>query len=112
MIRLAVLACSLFAFAACTSETQKTADPDAKTPPPVAPVALAEEVTARLAQFDAKDGTVDKVVHRCAGCSLGMDGEDKWPLTVGDYTMHFCKQGCLDKFAKDPAPAILAVKAK
>lgn len=114
MIRIAVLALSLFAFAACTKEAPPAGNQNA-TPPaetPAAPAAVSAEVVARLEQFDAKDGAVDKVVHKCAGCSLGMDGEDKWPLKVADYTMHFCKQGCLDKFSKDPAPAILAVKAK
>ena len=62
--------------------------------------------------FVAKDGAVDKVVHRCAGCALGMDGADKWPLKVQDYTMHFCKQACLDRYSADPAKAIAALKIK
>ena len=67
---------------------------------------------AKLALADQKDGAVDKVVHQCAGCSLGMPGEDKWPLKVQDYTMHFCKQACLDKFQVDPAVAINALVIK
>ena len=59
-----------------------------------------------------KDGKVDKLVHRCAGCALGMDGEEKWPLQVQDYNMHFCKQACLDRDDKDPAKAIAALKIK
>lgn len=114
MIRTAVLTLSLFAFVACTAETppQGGASGAAPSESPSTPPAVSAEVVARLDEFDAKDGAVDKVVHKCAGCSLGMDGEDKWPLKVADYTMHFCKQGCLDKFSKDPGTAILAVKAK
>lgn len=114
MIRTAVLTLSLLAFAACTAEAKPEGAPGgaAPTESPSTPPAVSAEVVARLAEFDAKDGATDKVVHKCAGCSLGMDGEDKWPLKVSDYTMHFCKQGCLDKFSKDPGTAILAVKAK
>ncbi|MEQ1632544.1 MAG: hypothetical protein ABL997_09235 [Planctomycetota bacterium] len=104
MNRLAlIVACSLFAFTACTSETK----PAEKTPAPITP-----EVIAKLALADQKDGAVDKVVHQCAGCSLSMPGEDKLPLKVQDYTMHFCKQECLDKFKVDPAVAINALTIK
>ena len=81
-------------------------------PAPVAQAAITPEVIAKLALADQKDGAVDKVVHQCAGCSLGMPGEDKWPLKVQDYTMHFCRQACLDKFQVDPAVAINALVIK
>lgn len=98
-------ACVLLGFAACTG---KPAEPAAKAPAtPITP-----EVTAKLAAFDQKDGKVDKVVHLCAGCSLHMDGDEKFPLKVEDYTMHFCKQACLDKYQADPAKAILALQVK
>jgi len=95
-------------FAACTAKTP----PEAPKPAagPAAPITA--EVIAKLAAADAKDGKTDKVVHLCAGCSLGMDGDEKFPLKVQDYTMHFCKQGCLDKFQPDPAKAILAMQPK
>lgn len=65
------------------------------------PVVTTPEIDAKLAAADAKDGAVDKVVHRCAGCMLGMDGKEQFGLTVGAYRMHFCKQGCLERYQKD-----------
>jgi hypothetical protein len=59
---------------------------------------------------DAKDGAVDQCVHRCAGCALGMDGKATMPLQVGAYTMHFCKQACLDRYAKDAAGELAKLK--
>lgn len=108
---------SLAFFAGCTAESKPGEATNAPTTPAAAPAAntlspVTEETIAKLAKADAKDGAVDKVVHRCAGCALGMDGEDKWPLQVQDYTMHFCKQACLDRYAKDPAKAIAALKIK
>jgi hypothetical protein len=49
-------------------------------------------------------------VHRCAGCALGMDGKATMPLQVGAYTMHFCKQACLDRYAKDAAGELAKLK--
>ena len=83
---------------------ETSASPKSATPP-AAPTA---EVLARLAKADAADGKVDKVVHKCAGCSLHMDGLADKKLMVGDYEMHFCKDGCLTPFAKDPNQEILA----
>ena len=106
---------TFLSFAACSAETKPTPAPGQDAPAPAAAANLSpitEETLAKLAKADAKDGSVDKVVHRCAGCSLGMDGEAKWPLQVQDYMMHFCKQACLDRYAKDPAKAIAAMKIK
>jgi len=47
-------------------------------------------------------------VHRK---SIAMDGKAELSLKVQDYTMHFCKPKCVDKFAPDPATAILALLA-
>ncbi len=108
------IASALLLFAACSAEskpaTQPTEQPAAAAPAAMTPIT--EETLAKLALADAKDGKVDKLVHRCAGCALGMDGEEKWPLQVQDYNMHFCKQACLDRYAKDPAKAIAALKIK
>lgn len=89
---LSLFACSLVV--ACMGE------PEMKQSP------VTPEVLAKLAKADAKDGAVDKVVHKCAGCSLGMDGDAKFELKVQDYAMHFCKQECLGRFQGDPAKAI------
>ena len=77
---------------------------------PTAPVAATPEMTATLAKADAKDGAVDKVVHRCAGCALGMDGKAEMPLLVGEFTMHFCKPACLDRYAKDAKGELARLK--
>lgn len=120
-IRLLLAGCSLFLFAACGDKaptpaptpTQAPAPaPSPATPDATAPAPITPEVLAKLEKADAKDGTVDKVVHRCAGCALGMDGKAELSLKVQDYTMHFCKPKCVDKFAPDPATAILALKIK
>ncbi len=102
----AALIASLLAVAACGGGNQ--ANVAAK--PAVTPIG--PEVLAVLAKADAKDGTVDHVVHQCAGCSLGMAGKPEFPLQVEDYAMHFCKAECLARFQPDPAKAILALKIK
>ncbi|MBM3974663.1 MAG: hypothetical protein FJ301_11240 [Planctomycetes bacterium] len=89
-----------FLLAACTAEL----------PPPAAPIAATPEMIAKLAAADAKDGTVDKCVHRCAGCALGMNGMATMPLQVGDYAMHFCKQACRDRYAEDAAGELARLK--
>lgn len=107
-LRSILTASLLLAFAACGgSDTAVVTPPTKPAATPIGP-----EVLAVLAKADAKDGSVDHVVHKCAGCSLGMDGENTFPLKVQDYTMHFCKQGCLDKFQPDPAKAIMTLKIK
>ena len=107
--RMFVAGCSLFLFTACGDKPAPAApNPAAKVP--AAPAVIGATVLAQLAKADAKDGKVDMVVHKCAGCMLGMDGKAEFPLKVGGYTMHFCKQGCLDGFKGDPSPAILALK--
>jgi len=67
------------------------------------------QVIAMLAKADLVDGTEDHVVHRCAGCRLGMDGDEKNALAVGDYQMHFCSAGCRDRYAQDVTAKTLAL---
>jgi len=104
-----VVGCSLFLFAACGDKPVPAA-PNPGANVPAAPTEVGAPVLAQLAKADAKDGKVDQVVHKCAGCMLGMDGKAELPLKVGGYTMHFCKQGCLDAFKGDPSAPILALK--
>ncbi|MBL8755165.1 MAG: hypothetical protein JNK15_17810 [Planctomycetes bacterium] len=79
----------------------------APTPPadapvtPAVPIATTPEIDAKLAAADKKDGKEDKVVHKCAGCALHMDGDAKFALKVGGYDMHFCKDACLVRYQKD-----------
>lgn len=98
-----VTALALSLFTACG---EKPAAASAKAPP-AAPTA---DVLARLAKADAVDGKTDKVVDKCAGCSLGMDGKAEKELVVGDYKMHFCSDGCLGRFQDDPNGQITALK--
>lgn len=101
----------LLAAAACGGAAKPAPAPAAPAAPVVAAADVATpEVLAQLALADQKDGTTDKVVHRCAGCNLGMDGKDAFTLKVQDYAMHFCKKGCLDQFVTDPRKEILALK--
>ena len=66
-------------------------------------------VEAKLALADEVDGAVDHVVSRCAGCALAMDGNPDHALTVAGYEVHFCSEGCKEKFAVDPEAAVLAL---
>lgn len=68
-----------------------------------------EQVKAQLAKADAFDGTVDKVVHRCAPCGLGMDGSAEHALEMEGYTMHFCSAGCLEGYSKDPKKSVMSM---
>lgn len=68
------------------------------------------QVTAILARADAADGTSDKVVSKCAGCSLVMNGKAEHDLKAHGYTLHFCSGMCRDGFAKDTTKSILAMK--
>jgi hypothetical protein len=55
-----------------------------------------------LAMADAKDGTSDKVVTKCASCKLGMDGKKEHAVKFGEYELHFCTKACKESFTKDP----------
>lgn len=65
---------------------------------------------ALLAAADAVDGKTDKVVSKCPGCALSMDGKSEHKLEAHGYAMHFCAAGCKDTFAKDVEKNILALK--
>jgi len=67
-------------------------------------------VQAKLAKADALDGQVDKIVAKCAGCSLAMDGSDKYPMPLAGYTLHLCSEQCKTNFGKDPAKKLLAIE--
>ena len=100
----------LMVLASCSNK--EDSPPPANPPADSNPAAPSAAVVAVLAKADAVDGTIDKVVHRCAGCALGMDGMAKHSMKVGGYTMHFCKEGCLAMFSDDTEKAILALKVK
>ncbi len=74
------------------------------------PAPTNEAVVAKLGQADALDGTVDKIVTKCAACALRMDGDQENKLEVHGYAMHFCSDGCKGKYAAEPDKAIMALK--
>jgi hypothetical protein len=89
----------------CTSEAKTTPNTsNTKTAPDP------KAVEARLAVADAKDGKTDKVVTKCAGCNLSMDGKAEHKLDVHGYALHFCAASCKDKFAKDSDASVMAMK--
>lgn len=100
-----MLAAFILVAVGCRPETKTPA----AAPPDTSAAAANPQVLAKLAKADAYDGTVDKVVHHCAGCSLHMDGSEKHELTVGDYKMYFCSDRCLASFGKDAEKNILAL---
>ena len=93
---LSVLALSLFA-TGCTKHTKA-----GETPAKGAPISV--EMTEKLAKADAFDGKTDKIVSKCIGCSLKMDGSDKHSVMVGDYTLHLCDNCAAGK--ADPAKLV------
>jgi hypothetical protein len=78
--------------------------------PPEPPPPSEEEVRDRLARADALDGATDQVVGKCLTCNLSMDGLEKVTSTHGGYTLRFCARGCKDRFDRDPARAVGAVR--
>ena len=73
--------------------------------------AVHTEMMTILAAADAADGTEDKVVAKCAGCKLGMDGSADYALNVEQYEMHFCGTDCKSRFAEDTEQSVMAMKA-
>lgn len=86
--------------------------------PEATPVASADDaevevdtkVLGILVKADALDGTTDKVVSKCAGCGLTMDGDPAHASKVGEYTLHLCSAECKADFEKDATKAVLALK--
>lgn len=84
---------------------------DAASPTPGhAPTANRETLLAKLASADAFDGKTDKVVSKCAGCALGMDGLEKYTVQIEGYALHLCNDACRKQFASDTVNAVLAMR--
>lgn len=98
---MSTVALTLFLLACGAAEEAPAEAPAAEAPAAEAPAKEAEATNA-LQQADAMDGTEDKVVHKCAGCSLGMDGSAEHAVTVDGYELHFCSDSCKADFEKDP----------
>ena len=63
---------------------------------------LSEQVLTALRSADKLDGTEDKVVEQCYSCMLGMKGKPEFASQIGEYDLHFCKEGCQEHFDQDP----------
>jgi YHS domain-containing protein len=60
------------------------------------------QVASRLAAADLADGTQDKVVAKCAGCGLAMDGDPRYASAYAGYQLHFCSPECKQRFDAGP----------
>lgn len=67
------------------------------------PAAVADpaQVSAGLKTADLADGAEDKIVHKCAGCSLAMLGKEAHAISTGGYTLHMCSATCKANFESD-----------
>jgi len=112
------------------AKTSAPTPPAAKAPPPAAPAAAdnapasangdsaaaanaedgggaasAEEGTveghAGLAKADSADGTEDRIVKKCAGCALAMDGDAAHTIEAHGYTLHMCSATCKTHYEAD-----------
>ncbi len=81
-----------------------------KPSPPPMDAETETKVIAKLVKADAIDGQVDKIIAKCAGCSLAMDGSDKHTMPLAGYTLHLCSDLCKTNFGKDPAKKLLAIE--
>lgn len=91
--------------------SQQETAPPASSEPPRAPAPLTDEARAQLANADAADGKTDQVVSKCVTCRLQMNGKAAQAATIDGYTVHLCSAVCKKMFEKDPATALLALKA-
>src|SRR5262245_44814282 len=99
----------LVAFAACGTHpeagtaTRESAPAPAAAAPAAAPavatgqeggVVINAELESRLSAADLVDGTADHTIERCPGCGLAMPGTSEHAVAVGEYSLHFCSEGC------------------
>ena len=102
----------LITLAGCVKEEPATKDTEAKAKEAAGLVqeqAATDEaaVLAKLALADELDGTADKIIKRCPGCGLKMDGKSEHATEVSGYTIYFCSGSCQEEFAKDLTQSIL-----
>ena len=90
--------CTLLFVAALAAACGKAQAPR----PAAAPALTPEQVATKLAAADLADGSADKVVHKCAACRLGMDGDEAHASQHAGYTLHFCAEDCKHRFDADP----------
>lgn len=103
-----VLAC----WTGCGQEYDAPTEPaaDADAPVETAAPEASEAMLAVLARADRADGQEDRVVSRCLGCGLAMDGNADHALEVSGYSLHLCSETCKDHVGEDVNAAVQAVK--
>lgn len=69
-----------------------------------------EEMLAALRGADRVDGAEDRIVSRCPGCGLAMEGTAEHTLEIGDYELHFCSATCQEHFEKNPVAGIESLR--
>ena len=74
--------------------------PASGPPAPAAP--LSASAKAKLAAADLADGKEDKVVSKCPGCSLRMDGHTDHTTALEGYTVLSCHEACAAALQEDP----------
>lgn len=98
-----------FAFLACLS-TVWVVLPGCKKDEPVSidPEEMVL-VKAKLAKADTVDGAEDRVVSKCVGCSLRMDGLEEHSVELAGYTLHLCSDQCKQSFQDGAVDAVLSL---
>ena len=110
---LAVLALLALACSGGQETAEPAAEPAAQIPaeaPADDHADSRETLMAMLKAADLVDGTEDKIVERCSGCSLAMDGKADHVLNHEGYELHFCSDTCQDRFADNTTEALLAME--
>ncbi len=64
----------------------------------------------KLAAADMFDGLPDKIISKCPGCALGMDGHAEHAAELNGYTLYFCSAPCKEEFSEDMVQAVLDLK--
>ena len=110
------LATLLVALAACgprpeagSATREEPAAAPAPAHGPAEELVLTAALESKLAAADLVDGTADRTVERCPGCGLAMAGSSEHAVAVGDYSLHFCSEGCKEHFSKDLGGSLMAL---
>jgi hypothetical protein len=95
--------------AGCAEYTEPQSEKTAAEPAAPASLEMTAELQTKLAGADLVDGEADQVVSNCPGCALAMTGSDQHALHVGEYDLHFCSDGCKERFSKNLEDSLLAL---
>lgn len=116
-IVLVCLSVAVFAAAGCKqkaaeAEAEKDADTGASKPQVTTigvPAETGAELEVILVEADKLDGKQDRVVSKCAGCGLAMDGNPQHVVRIAGYNLNMCSEHCAKTFAEHAVDAIKAL---